>query len=90
MKFSLDDTFDCLLSLSIFVLLGFQYFRKLNTAISVVYVETWHQYNHLSVDRTDDLRATLVKLTDYYGKKKEELLDINVNQISINPIQTTQ
>lgn len=46
---------------------GLQYFRKLNTAISVVYVETWHQNNHLGVDRVDDLRQTLVRLTDYYG-----------------------
>ncbi|XP_035704990.1 disintegrin and metalloproteinase domain-containing protein 11 isoform X4 [Folsomia candida] len=45
------------------------YFRKLNTAISVVYVETWHQNNHLGVDRVDDLRQTLVRLTDYYGPR---------------------
>lgn len=46
-----------------------QYFRKLSTAISVVYVETWHQENHLGADNVADLRQTLVRLADYYGNQ---------------------
>ena len=40
----------------------------MSTAISVVYVETWLSNNHLQVDIPDDLRKTLVRLTDIYGK----------------------
>ncbi|CAG7819521.1 unnamed protein product [Allacma fusca] len=47
------------------------YFRKLSTAISVVYVETWQKDNFLALPHNDreNLQQTLAKLTDIYGPR---------------------
>ena len=52
-------------------IISFQYFRKLSTAISVVYVETWQKDNFLALPANDraNLQQTLAKLTDIYGER---------------------
>lgn len=46
-----------------------QYFRTLNTRVSVVYIETWQGTNQASIDRTQDVSRALMNFNDYTSRK---------------------
>ena len=46
-----------------------QYFRTLNTRVSVVYIETWASENQALVDRSQDLHRALLNFNDYISRK---------------------
>lgn len=43
----------------------FQYFRTLNTRVSVVYIETWQGGNQITIDKSIDISRALLNLNDY-------------------------
>lgn len=51
----------------IFVLL--QYFRTLNTRVSVVYIETWQGSNQAPIDKSQDISRALLNFNDYTSRK---------------------
>lgn len=46
-----------------------QYFRMLNTRVSVVYIETWQNTNQAMVDRNQDISRALLNFNDYTSRK---------------------
>lgn len=46
------------------LLLGWQYFRTLNTRVSVVYIETWNT-NQAQVDASKDISKAMSSFNDY-------------------------
>lgn len=43
----------------------FQYFRTLNTRVSVVYIETWQGGNQITIDKGTDISRALSNFDDY-------------------------
>lgn len=50
-------------------LIWFQYFRTLNTRVSVVYIETWQGANQAVIDKTQDIGVALRNFNDYTTRK---------------------
>ena len=46
-----------------------QYFKTLNTRVSVVYIETWASENQALVDRSQDIHRALLNFNDYISRK---------------------
>jgi hypothetical protein len=46
----------------------FQYFRTLNTRVSVVYIETWQGTNQAPIDKSDDISRALLDFNDYTSR----------------------
>lgn len=47
----------------------FQYFRTLNTRVSVVYIETWQGSNQAPIDKSQDISRALLNFNDYTSRK---------------------
>jgi len=47
----------------------FQYFRTLNTRVSVVYIETWQGTNQAPIDKSEDISRALLNFNDYTSRK---------------------
>uniref|UniRef100_A0A0K8T3Q2 Disintegrin and metalloproteinase domain-containing protein 11 n=1 Tax=Lygus hesperus TaxID=30085 RepID=A0A0K8T3Q2_LYGHE len=45
------------------------YFRTLNTRVSVVYIETWQDRNHASIEKGDDIGKALLNFIDYSSRQ---------------------
>lgn len=45
-----------------------QYFRTLNTRVSVVYIETWQGANQAVIDKTQDISRALLNFNDYTSR----------------------
>jgi len=58
-----------LLSLLLCDVLIFQYFRTLNTRVSVVYIETWQGTNQAPIDKSEDISRALLNFNDYTSRK---------------------
>lgn len=46
-----------------------QYFRTLNTRVSVVYIETWQGGNQINIDKNSDISKALLNFNDYTTRK---------------------
>nr|CAD7205702.1 unnamed protein product [Timema douglasi] len=51
------------------VLFVSQYFRTLNTRVSVVYIETWQGSNQAPIDKSQDISRALLNFNDYTSRK---------------------
>jgi hypothetical protein len=47
----------------------FQYFRTLNTRVSIVYIETWQGSNQTPIDKSQDISRALHNFNDYTSRK---------------------
>lgn len=47
----------------------FQYFRTLNTRVSVVYIETWQGQNQAQIDSGKDISKAISSFNDYTSRK---------------------
>ncbi|KAG8231291.1 hypothetical protein J437_LFUL006947 [Ladona fulva] len=47
----------------------FQYFRTLNTRVSVIYIETWMSANQASIEKSQDISRALLNFNDYTSRK---------------------
>lgn len=52
-----------------FLLLFLQYYRALNTRISIVYIETWQSVNKVTIDKNQDISRALLNFNDYTSRK---------------------
>ena len=57
-----------------------QYFRTLNTRVSIVYIETWASENQAQVDRLQDIHRALLNFNDYISRKLYKV-DKNTTQL---------
>lgn len=46
----------------------FQYFRTLNTRVSVVYIETWQGQNQAKIDGGQDISKAISNFNDYTAR----------------------
>ncbi|KAG8332742.1 Disintegrin and metalloproteinase domain-containing protein 22 [Homalodisca vitripennis] len=46
-----------------------QYFRTLNTRVSVVYIETWQGSNQAPIDKSQSINRALHNFNDYTSRK---------------------
>jgi Reprolysin (M12B) family zinc metalloprotease len=51
------------------ILFSQQYFRTLNTRVSVVYVETWQGQNQAHIDGGRDISKAISSFNDYTSRK---------------------
>jgi len=63
------DSIQTVLSLLLCDALIFQYFRTLNTRVSVVYIETWQGTNQAPIDKSEDISRALLNFNDYTSRK---------------------
>lgn len=56
------------LSLLLFSISSPQYFRTLNTRVSVVYVETWGGANQAQIDGNKDIAKAISNFNDYTSR----------------------
>lgn len=49
----------------LFVFSSFQYFRTLNTRVSVVYIETWGGGNQAQIDGSKDIGKAISNFNEY-------------------------
>ena len=63
------DSIQTVLTLPLCDALIFQYFRTLNTRVSVVYIETWQGTNQAPIDKSEDISRALLNFNDYTSRK---------------------